>query len=97
MDMTKMTSSSRRTLTIFSTDDIGGEFQEIVNLTANRPSDQPEEESERAGLAVRLLGRNRQEWAKPSIEMLESVQDRGVPEDQIRDTAEDDPPDARGL
>ena len=41
-----------------------------------------------AGLSIRLLGKNREQWAKPSLEMLESVQDRGVPEDQIRQTAE---------
>ena len=69
-------------------DDIGGQFQEIENLTANQPSALTEDESERSGLAVRLLGTNRQEWRKPSIEMLEGVQDRGVPEEQIRETAE---------
>ena len=69
-------------------DDIGGQFQEIENLTATQPPALPEEETERSGIAVRLLGRNREEWAKPSIEMLEGVQDRGVPEDQIRETAE---------
>ena len=37
---------------------------------------------------MRLLGRNREAWAKPSIQLLEGVQDRGVPEDQIRETAE---------
>ncbi len=69
-------------------DDIGGQFQEIENLTATQPAVPTEDDSERAGLAVRLLGTNRPEWAKPSIEMLEGVQDRGVPEDQIRETAE---------
>ena len=60
-------------------DDIGGQFQEIENLTANQPSDLPDEDPERSGLAVRLLGRNREEWSKPPIEMLESVQDRASP------------------
>ena len=50
-------------------------------------SDQ-QEIPEISGLTVRLLGKNREQWAKPSIEMLENVQDRGVPEDQIRQTAE---------
>ena len=49
----------------------------------------PQEEAQKpSGLAVRLLGKNRAQWAKPSIQILESVQDRGVPEDQIRETAE---------
>lgn len=68
-------------------DDIGGRFQEIENLTEARPAP-VEEETGPPGLSVRLLGRNREEWAKPTIEMLEGVQDRGVPEDQIRETAE---------
>lgn len=33
-------------------------------------------------------GEPREPWATPPIEMLEGVQDRGVPEDQIRETAE---------
>ena len=69
-------------------EDIGGEFKEIENLTLNPPSALHEEDSEPSGLAVRLLGRNREAWAKPSIQLLEGVQDRGVPEDQIRETAE---------
>ncbi len=72
----------------YDEDDIGGQFQEIENLTATQPSSLTEDESERSGFAVRLLGTNRPEWSKPSIEMLEGVQDRGVPEDQIRETAE---------
>ena len=69
-------------------DDIGSQLQAIENLTATQPSVLTEEGPERSGLAVRLLGTNRPDWAKPSIEMLEGVQDRGVPEDQIRETAE---------
>ena len=45
-------------------------------------------DSEQSGITVRLLGKSREQWAKPSIQMLESVQDRGVPEEQIRRTAE---------
>ena len=72
----------------YDDDDIGRQLQTIENLTATQPSVLTEEKSERAGLAVRLLGTNRPDWGKPSIEMLEGVQDRGVPEDQIRETAE---------
>ena len=72
-----------------SPDDEIGEIQEIIDLTAaSQSSEQHEEESGLSGLTVRLLGKNREEWAKPYIQMLESVQDRGVPEEQIRETAE---------
>ena len=67
----------------------GGELHEIDDSTdVPLQSHQAEEDSQRPGLAIRFLGKNREEWAKPSIQMLESAQDRGVPEDQIRDTAE---------
>ncbi len=66
-----------------------GEYQEVEPVSdISQQYDQQEEEGGFSGLAVRLLGKNREQWAKPSIEMLESVQDRGVPEDQIRETAE---------
>ena len=66
-----------------------GEYQEVESVSdISQQYDQQEEEGGFSGLAVRLLGKNREQWAKPSIEMLESVQDRGVPEDQIRETAE---------
>ncbi len=68
--------------------DFVGELQEIEDLTDTPLTDLPEEESGLSGLTVRLLGKNREQWSKPSIEMLEGVQDRGVPEDQIRETAE---------
>ena len=72
-----------------SADEEIGELQEIIDLTAaQQPPEQHDEDAGRSGLAVRLLGKNREEWAKPSIQMLESVQDRGVPEEQIRETAE---------
>ena len=65
-----------------------GELQEIEDLMDAQQPELPAEETAPAGIAVRFLGKNRAEWDKPSIQMLESVQDRGVPEDQIRDTAE---------
>ena len=71
----------------FYEDDVGGKFQEIEDLTEAQPIPN-EEKPEASGIAVRLLGRNRQDWAKPRIEMLEGVRDRGVPEEQIRETAE---------
>ena len=72
-----------------SPDDEVGELQEIINLTATpQPSEGREEEAGLSGLTVRLLGKNREEWAKPTVQMLESVPDRGVPEEQIRETAE---------
>ena len=66
-----------------------GEYQEVESVSdISQQYDQQEEEGGFSGLAVRLLGKNREQWAKPSIDMLENVQDRGVPEDQIRETAE---------
>ena len=47
-----------------------------------------DEKPKLSGLSIRLLGKNREQWAKPSTDMLVSVEDRGVPEDQIRQTAE---------
>ena len=65
------------------------EYQEVDSVSdISQQYDQQEEEGGFSGLAVRLLGKNREQWGKPSIQMLESVQDRGVPEDQIRETAE---------
>ncbi len=71
-------------------DDFGSEeYQEVDSVSdISQQYDQQEEEGGFSGLAVRLLGKNREQWGKPSIQMLESVQDRGVPEDQIRETAE---------
>jgi len=63
-------------------------FREIEDLMDAPTSPDSEADSEQAGLTVRLLGKNRDQWAKPSIQMLESVQDRGIPEEQIRETAE---------
>lgn len=63
-------------------------FGEIVDLMDAPAAPDSQDESEQSGIAVRLLGKNRQKWEKPSIQMLESVQDRGVPEEQIRETAE---------
>ncbi len=65
------------------------EYQEVDSVSdISQQYDQQEEDGGFSGLAVRLLGKNREQWGKPSIQMLESVQDRGVPEDQIRETAE---------
>ena len=63
-------------------------FREIEDLMDAPVSPDSDADSEQPGLTVRLLGKNRAQWAKPSIQMLESVQDRGIPEDQIRETAE---------
>ena len=69
--------------------DSDGEYQKVDSASdISQQYDQQEEEGGFSGLAVRLLGKNREQWAKPSNEMLESVKDRGVPEDQIRETAE---------
>lgn len=35
-----------------------------------------------------MLGKRHEKWAKPSIEMLQGVEDRGIPEEQINETAE---------
>ena len=70
------------------TDAASEHFREIEDLMDAPVAHDSQDNAEKAGLAVRLLGRNKEEWSKPSIEMLESVQDRGVPEEQIRETAE---------
>lgn len=67
--------------------DMGIGSQAIEDLMDAASADS-QDASEQSGLTVRLLGKNREQWAKPSIQMLESVQDRGVPEGQIRETAE---------
>ncbi len=54
----------------------------------NNQSEELEEKPKKSGLAIRLLGKNHREWRKPAIEMLDKVDDRGVPEDQILATAE---------
>ncbi len=68
--------------------DTGFDSQSIEDLMDAPAAPDSQDDSGLSGLTVRLLGKNREQWAKPSIEMLESVQDRGVPEDQIRETAE---------
>ena len=68
--------------------DTGIDSQSIEDLMDAPAAPDFQDDSGLSGLTVRLLGKNREQWAKPSIEMLESVQDRGVPEDQIRETAE---------
>ena len=68
--------------------DTGIHSQSIEDLMDAPAVPDSQDDSGLSGLTVRLLGKNREQWAKPSIEMLESVQDRGVPEDQIRETAE---------
>ena len=69
-------------------EDVVEEFREIEDMIDAPSSALPGEESGLSNLTVRLLGKNKEQWAKPSIEMLEGVQDRGVPEEQIRETAE---------
>ena len=64
------------------------QFREIEDLMDAPEVPDAQDDSEKSGLTVRLLGKNREQWAKPSIQMLGTVQDRGVPEDQIRETAE---------
>ena len=64
------------------------QFRGIEDLMDAPTAPDSQDDSEPSGLTVRLLGKNREQWAKPSIQMLESVQDRGVPEEQIRETAE---------
>ena len=66
---------------------LNGSGIDIQEAEDDTLSDQ-QEKAGIAGLSIRLLGKNREQWSKPSMEMLENVQDRGVPEDQIRQTAE---------
>ena len=69
-------------------DTAGIDAQEV---DATEEPDHFSEQQEKSGiseLTVRLLGKNREQWAKPPIDMLANVQDRGVPEDQIHQTAE---------
>ena len=70
------------------TEAAGEQFREIEDLMDAPAGHDSQDDSEQQGLTVRLLGKSRAQWAKPSIQMLESVQDRGIPEDQIRETAE---------
>ncbi len=70
------------------TEAANGQFREIEDLMDAPASPDSEADSEQSGLTVRLLGKNRDQWAKPSIQMLDGVQDRGIPEEQIRATAE---------
>ena len=44
-------------------------------------------DSKPSGLKT-MLGKRGEKWAKPSIEMLQGVEDRGIPEEQINETAE---------
>ncbi len=73
-------------------DDDGADFvvgmQDIEDLNSQSSAEMVEDDEERASYAVRLLGRNRADWDKPSIQLLEGVQERGIPEEQIRETAE---------
>lgn len=70
------------------TEDASEQFREIEDLMDAPAAPDSQDDSGHSGLTVRLLGKNREQWAKPSVQMLESVQDRGVPEEQIRETAE---------
>lgn len=45
------------------------------------------DDSKPSGLKT-MLGKRTEKWAKPSIEMLQGVEDRGIPEEQINETAE---------
>ena len=65
-----------------------GDMQDIEDLNNQPSAEMSEDDEEPASYAVRLLGRNRADWDKPSIQLLEGVQERGIPEDQIRETAE---------
>ena len=69
-------------------DDFVGGMQDIEDLNSTPSAELEEEAEEPASYAVRLLGKNRADWDKPSIQLLEGVQERGIPEDQIRETAE---------
>lgn len=52
--------------------------------------DPPEQrtDSRLSGLKIPTLGKRREKWAKPSIQLLEGVEDRGVPTEHINETAE---------
>ena len=65
----------------------GVDMADVMDAAAAAPPVQQDKESGLSGLKT-LLGRRRDKWATPSIQMLEGVQDRGIPEDQIRETAE---------
>ena len=64
------------------------QFREIEDLMDAPATPDSQDDSGQSSLTVRLLGKNKAQWEKPSIQMLEGVQDRGVPEEQIRETAE---------
>ena len=61
---------------------------DVMDALADTPPAQQEEKQGASGLRVPLLGKRREKWAMPSIQLLEGVQDRGIPEEQIRETAE---------
>ncbi len=45
-------------------------------------------DSRLSGLNIPMLGRRHEKWDTPPIEMLDGVEDRGIPKDQIHETAE---------
>ena len=75
-------------------DEWDDEWEEMLTITdtnsATLTLDPPEQrtDSRLSGLKIPTLGRRREKWATPSIQLLEGVEDRGVPTDHINETAE---------
>ena len=75
-------------------DEWDDEWEEMLTITdtnsATLTLDPPEQrtDSRLSGLKIPALGRRREKWATPSIQLLEGVEDRGVPTDHINETAE---------
>lgn len=74
--------------------DADDEWEDMLTITdtnsATLTLDPPEQrtDSRLSGLKIPSLGRRREKWAKPSIQLLEGVEDRGVPTEHINETAE---------
>ncbi len=75
-------------------DEWDDEWEDMLTITdtnsATLTLDPPEQrtDSRLSGLKIPTLGRRREKWATPSIQLLEGVEDRGVPTDHINETAE---------
>ena len=75
-------------------DELPDEWEDMLTITdtnsATLTLDPPEQrtDSRLSGLKIPTLGRRREKWATPSIQLLEGVEDRGVPTEHINETAE---------
>ena len=77
-----------------SHNELPDEWEDMLTITdtnsATLTMDPPEQrtDSRLSGLKIPALGRRREKWGKPSIQLLEGVEDRGVPTEHINETAE---------